>query len=65
MSPRNRVVNPEEETQVSDGRETLGSFSGRAPRVEARDADDNLIGVFPSRQTAMQAIVLRARRSRK
>jgi hypothetical protein len=65
MSPRRRVPDPDEATAVSDGRQVLGSFSGRAPRVAGFDVDDKPIGIFASRREAMQAIVLRARRLRK
>jgi hypothetical protein len=42
MTPRRRVSDPLEATTVSDGRKVLGSFSGRAPNVEAHDLNGDL-----------------------
>jgi len=44
-------------TTVGDGRHTLGTLHGSAPRIEARDLDNKVVGVFPTRAEAVEAII--------
>jgi hypothetical protein len=53
-------------TATNDGQYTVGTLSGSAPNIEARDLDNQVIGVFPTRAEAVAAIIAaRAERRRR
>jgi hypothetical protein len=54
---RNSAAQEFNATTVGDGRHTLGTLHGSAPRIEARDLQDVVVGVFPTRAEAVQAII--------
>ncbi len=54
---RNSVAQEFNATTVGDGQWTLGTLHGSAPRIEARDLDNEVVGVFPTRAEAVVAII--------
>ncbi len=44
-------------TAVNDGQWTIGTISGSAPNIEARDLDGRVIGTFRTKGEAVAAVL--------